>query len=82
MKLFDTHCHLDDERFNEDREELIGNLRKDGVERLVTAGYSLEGSKRAVEINKKYYIIYTTIGNYTNNIPKKIKELDEELKQI
>ncbi len=82
MKLFDTHCHLDDERFNEDREELIGNLRKDGVERLVTAGYSLEGSKRAVELSEKYDFIYATIGISPNDIPETIEELDEELKQI
>lgn len=82
MKLFDTHCHLDDERFNEDREELIGNLRKDGVERLVTAGYSLEGSKRAVELSEKYDFIYATIGISPNDIPETTEELDEELKQI
>lgn len=27
MKLFDTHCHLNDERFNEDRESLIITLK-------------------------------------------------------
>lgn len=82
MKLFDTHCHLEDERFNEDREELIGNLRKDGVERIVTAGYSLEGSKRAVELSEKYDFMYATIGISPNDIPETIEELDEELKQI
>lgn len=82
MKLFDTHCHLDDERFNEDREELIENLRKDGVDRLVTAGYSLEGSKRAIELSKKYDFIYATIGISPNDVPETIEELNEELKQI
>ena len=45
MKLFDSHCHLDDDRFNEDREELIKKLKEDGVYKLVTAGYSLQGSR-------------------------------------
>lgn len=82
MKLFDTHCHLDDGRFNEDREELIGNLRKDGVDRLVTAGYSLEGSKRAVELSEKYDFIFSTVGISPNDVPETMEELDEELKQI
>lgn len=82
MKLFDTHCHLDDERFNEDREELIENLRKDGVDRLVTAGYSLEGSKRAVELSEKYDFIFSTVGISPNDVPETMEELDEELKQI
>lgn len=37
MKLFDSHCHLNDERFNEDRESLIIALKNEGVEKLVTA---------------------------------------------
>lgn len=82
MKLFDTHCHLDDERFNEDREELIENLRKEGVDRLVTAGYSLEGSKRAVELSEKYDFIFSTVGISPNDVPETMEELDEELKQI
>ena len=82
MKLFDTHCHLDDERFNEDREELIENLRKDGVDRLVIAGYSLEGSKRAVELSEKYDFIFSTVGISPNDVPETMEELDEELKQI
>lgn len=82
MKLFDTHCHLDDERFNEDREELIKNLRNDGVDRLVTAGYSFDGSKRAVELSEKYDFIYATIGISPNDVPETIEELNEELKQI
>ena len=82
MKLFDTHCHLDDGRFNEDREELIGNLRKEGVDRLVTAGYSLEGSKRAVELSEKYDFIFSTVGISPNDVPETMEELDEELKQI
>ena len=45
MKLFDSHCHLTDEKFNEDREELIAKLQSEGVEKIVTAGYSLESSK-------------------------------------
>lgn len=31
MKLFDTHAHLDDERFDEDREQIIEQIKKDGI---------------------------------------------------
>ena len=54
MKLFDSHCHLDDEKFNIDREILIDSLFKEGIEKLITAGYSLEGSKKAIEIANNY----------------------------
>ena len=62
MKLFDSHCHLNDEKFNEDREELILKLNNEGVEKLVTAGYSLKSSKEAINLANKYNFIYATIG--------------------
>ena len=57
MNLFDNHCHLDDEKFNEDRENLINEINNSDVSNLITAGYSLEGSKKAVEIANNYDFI-------------------------
>ena len=54
MKLFDSHAHLDDEKFNEDREQLIEQIHNEDVEKFVSAGYSLETSKKAIELSKKY----------------------------
>ncbi len=54
MKLFDSHCHLDDEKFNIDRDILIESLFKEGIEKLITAGYSLKGTKKAMEIAMGY----------------------------
>lgn len=65
MKLFDSHCHLDDEKFNIDREKLIENLFKEGIEKLITAGYSLEGSKKALEIAKNYSRDICNLWNIT-----------------
>jgi len=82
MKLFDSHCHLDDEKFNEDREELIPKLHEEGVDKLVSAGYSLEGSENAIELAKKYDFIYATIGISPNDIPDTEDELKEQLKEL
>lgn len=79
MKLFDSHCHLDDERFNLDRDELIEQLKIDGVARLVSAGYSLKSSIKAIELAKKYNFIYATIGISPNDIPENEKELMEQI---
>ena len=82
MKLFDSHCHLNDEKFNEDRKELIENLRKQGVKRLVTAGYSIESSKEAIKLSKEYDFIYATIGISPNDVPKTLEDLDKDLNNI
>ena len=37
MELFDSHCHLDDEKFNEDRDEIIKQIREAGVTKLISA---------------------------------------------
>ena len=62
MKLFDSHAHLDDEKFDEDRDIIIEEIHKCDVEKFVSAGYSLEGSKKAIELSKKYDFIYATAG--------------------
>ena len=54
MKLIDSHCHLDDEKINIDREDLIKSLFKEGLEKIITAGYSLTSSKEAIKIAKNY----------------------------
>ena len=58
MELFDTHAHYNDEKFEIDRDEVIQNVYKSGVTRLVNAGYSLESSKKALQIANNYKWMY------------------------
>ena len=82
MKFFDSHAHLDDEKFNEDREELIEEIKKSGIYKFISAGYSLEGSKKGIELANKYDFIYTTSGISPNDIPQTEEELWKTLKEI
>ena len=77
MELFDSHCHLDDEKFNEDRQSLIKNIFETGVTKLITAGYSLESSKKALEIAKIYPQIYTISGISPNDIQDNVEKINE-----
>ena len=82
MEFFDSHAHLDDEKFNEDREELIPEIKKAGITKFISAGYSLEGSIRAIELSKKYDFIYPTCGISPNDIPQTEEELWKNLGKI
>lgn len=82
MGLFDSHSHLNDEKFDEDREEQIKKIRESGVSNFITAGYSVESSKKALEIAKKYDFIYTTAGVSPNDIPQTEEELWKQLAEI
>ena len=75
MQLFDSHCHLDDEKFNEDREELIKNIFLSDVTNLITAGYSVASSKKALELANKYPQFYTTCGISPNDINEKVENI-------
>lgn len=85
MEFFDSHAHLDDEKFDNDRDEIIEKIKREGVTKLVSAGYSLESSKESVELSKKYDFIFSTCGISPNDIPQSEEELCiilSEIKQI
>lgn len=82
MEFFDNHCHLDDEKFDVDREELIASLKQENITKVISAGYSLGGTKNAIELSKKYDFIYTTCGISPNDIPQTKDELWKVLNEV
>ncbi len=82
MELFDSHSHLDDEKFSEDRQAVIENIFSSKVTKLISAGYSLESSKRALELANNYSQIYTVSGISPNDIPENVEKLQAEIYEI
>jgi TatD DNase family protein len=79
--LIDTHCHLEMDEFNSDREEVIQRARNAGVAVLITIGSNLKGNKGAIELSEKYEAIYAAVGihphdakDFTEEILEKIRE--------
>ena len=52
--IIDTHAHYDDEQFDADRAELLGQMREGGVGLIVNAGSTLESWDRIVNLTEKY----------------------------
>ena len=71
--LFDSHAHLNDERFDEDREELISSLQEKGVDLVVNPGACIKTSIESVELANKYDFIYAAVGVH----PHDVGELDD-----
>ena len=44
---FDSHCHVDEEAFDEDREEVLSRMKVNGVPRCAVIGSDMETSRRA-----------------------------------
>jgi len=61
-KFIDSHAHLDDERFNKDREDVINALNENGIEAVLDPGADLNSSKLAVALADRYPFIYAAVG--------------------
>ena len=62
MKVFDTHCHLEDERFEADREQAWGRMRAAGVERCCCVGSDLASSGRCLAFAQAHPEVYAAAG--------------------
>ena len=62
--LFDTHAHMDDRAFNEDREVLLARLPEQGIGLLMNPGCSLASSRDAVALAARYDYIYAAVGSH------------------
>lgn len=65
---FDTHTHLDDEKFDQDRELVIENLKKEGVSLAVNVGADLMSSKNSIALAERYDFIYAAVGVHPNEV--------------
>ena len=81
MKFVDTHCHLDDERFNEDREEVLKRI-EEKMEFVVNVGFDLPSSKTSVEYSNTYPFIYSAIGVHPTSISEYNDEVEKELIEL
>lgn len=81
MKLVDTHCHLDNEKFDEDRLEVIERI-KENLEFCVNIGYDLASSKKSLELAKEYDFIYAVIGVHPIDIAEYSEEVEKELEHL
>ena len=62
--LFDTHAHMDDRAFGEDREVLLARLPEQGIGLLMNPGCSLASSRDAVALAARYDYIYAAVGSH------------------
>lgn len=72
--IFDTHAHYDDEKFDEDRDELLKGLKAENVGTVVNVGASIEGCYASADLSHKYDFVYAAVGVHPNHA----KDLDEE----
>ena len=62
--IFDTHAHMDDRAFDQDRDSLLSRLPEEGITLLMNPGCSLASSQAAVSLSNQYSYIYAAVGSH------------------
>ncbi len=73
--LFDTHAHMDDHAFDNDREALLASLPDQGIGLIMNPGCSYASSRNASALSRRYDYIYAAVGSH----PDAADEVDERL---
>ena len=70
--FIDTHCHLEDENFSDDRTEVLERAKVAGVETIINFGSTLESSIALTELAQNFSELYAGVGIH----PEEIDEFD------
>lgn len=81
-KMIDSHAHLDEERFDEDRDELIKSLKDNGVSYVINPSSDMETSRRVVELSNKYDNIFAAVGIHPHDAEGFKEEDLDELREL
>src|SRR5699024_11009436 len=71
--LIDSHAHLDDPKFNKDRDRLIKSLKQNDISLVINVGADVSSSIKSVKLADEYENIYAAVGVH----PHSAKEMDD-----
>jgi len=74
IKYFDSHSHLNFSQYDEDREDIINKMHKEGIA-TICVGTDLKTSQESVELATKYDHVWATVGLH----PTDDEEFDEDV---
>jgi TatD DNase family protein len=84
VKLVDSHCHLDDEKFDVDRDATIARARAAGVERMMAIGTGTgpPDLEAALRLARDHEFIYATVGVHPHDAAKATPETFDHLAEL
>ena len=74
MNFVDTHCHLTDEKFSADVEEVFQRAKNLGVNRVINFGSTLKDSAEVVELAEKFSGMFAGVGVH----PEEVQDFNDE----
>lgn len=62
MGWIDTHCHLNDDRYKDNINEILQHAKEADVEHMIVVGSDMETSRRAVSLAQQHNMLSAVIG--------------------
>jgi TatD DNase family protein len=81
IMFIDTHCHLEMDEFNNDRDAVIRRTRESGFEALITIGSDLAGNAGGYALSEKYDFIYSAVGFHPHDAKDFTEEIFNQIKE-
>lgn len=72
--LTDSHAHIDDDRFDADRDAVLERATAAGIELIINIGADIASSARSIALAEKYSQIYAAVGMH----PHDAKDMQEQ----
>ena len=80
MKLFDSHCHLDDRAYDDDIREVVTRMNSAGVVAAMIVGTTRPRSIKAVSLAESFPGLYASVGIHPHDAKTAMKRRSTPLK--
>jgi TatD DNase family protein len=70
VRLIDSHCHLNADRFEPDADQVIGSARLEGLERVLVPGWNVASSERALACVDRFPWLDAAVGIHPHDAAK------------
>lgn len=79
---FESHAHYDDERFDDDRDELLASFPAEGIETVVNSSSDIASSRASIALAEKYPFFYASVGVHPHEVSKMREEDFDTLREL
>jgi TatD DNase family protein len=80
--LTDTHCHLDYNKFDADRDAVLARAREAGLIRILIPGLEQESSKKAIQLAESDSMVFAAVGFHPTDLKHFSESSFAEIKEM